>query len=220
MNKQLARKSFLIILIRFITPLFGLISLVLVKRYLGYEAVGMLAFAASFVALFSIFSDLGFGSAHLKKYNDESLDKAKCNGTLITTKLFLNVFSIVLILSFIFFLKTFTGYNFESRTLEILVYLAVVSLFFKNLKSMYTNLTTARLEIAINFVPTMSFISIQMVLKVFFVLMGFGVLYVAGAEVIAFIILSIMLYNFVQYPVVRTGRCRSRPTWITLATVR
>ena len=63
LKRQIGRKTFLKFLSTSLISFFGLIALIFVKRSpdLGYEAVGMLAFATAYVSLFQIIGDLGFG---------------------------------------------------------------------------------------------------------------------------------------------------------------
>ena len=76
-NLSLGRKSVLRLSARFLIAFFGLITSIFVQRYLGYEVVGMLAFGASFVGMFGILGDLGYGAAHIKKVNEKEMDDGK-----------------------------------------------------------------------------------------------------------------------------------------------
>ena len=69
-TKDFGRKGILSFSSKILLSIFGLVSLIFVKRYMGYEVVGMLAFASSFVAVFGIVSDLGYGNAHQKRVNE------------------------------------------------------------------------------------------------------------------------------------------------------
>ena len=89
-SRQLARKSTLGFTSNTTITLFGLVSLVVVKRFMGYEAVGMIAFSLAFCQMFAIVGDLGFTKAHLKRVS-EGLDQGMCNATLLTVKFFLTI---------------------------------------------------------------------------------------------------------------------------------
>ena len=75
MSRQIARKSVLSSSSNFLIAVFGFISMIFVKRFMGYETIGMLAFALAYVQLYSIIGDLGFGTAHLKRVNEKGLDE-------------------------------------------------------------------------------------------------------------------------------------------------
>lgn len=207
MSGQLARKSFLIMISRFFTPVLGMISLVLVKRYLGYEAVGMLAFAFSFVAVFSFLGDLGLSNAHTKKSNEKGMDEGKCNGTFVTLKLILSFVTVFAVISFLFIQKHFFNYEFENQIINTLIILAIVRLFLLNIKSIYATLITSKTEIALGFVPIVIAALVKFLLKVIFLVLGFGIASIAGAELIGSLILVILCVYFIRYPI-------SRPDWI------
>ena len=70
---MIARKSFLIISTSFITRLFGWIGLVILAKLwsdFAPEALGVIGFAMSFLAIFNIIGDLGFSRAHVKRVSE------------------------------------------------------------------------------------------------------------------------------------------------------
>ena len=69
---QIPRKAVLSFSSNILITSFGLISLIFVKRYYGFEAVGMIAFSISYMALFSLISDLGLSVSHRKIVNEVS----------------------------------------------------------------------------------------------------------------------------------------------------
>ena len=96
---QIGRKGLLKLFVSLSQSFFSLISMTLLKRSpnFGYEAVGILAFAFSYVAIFQIIGDLGFGKAHSQLSNDKNLSQEKCNGTFVTIKLFLTLMMVSVI---------------------------------------------------------------------------------------------------------------------------
>ena len=117
-NFNLGRKGVLRLSVRILMSFFGLISSIFVQRYLGYEAIGMMAFGASFISLFGIFGDLGFGSAHNKKVNEGRLDEGICNGTIISVKSFLSIFLVTLVFLIIQVWKYFSHDIFDNTTIQ------------------------------------------------------------------------------------------------------
>ena len=128
MSRQIARKSTLAFTIHILWTICSFISLFFIKKYLGYEAVGMIAFATSFIAMFTILGDLGFGVSHLKRVG-EGLDLGRCNGTIITIKLFLTMIMGTVVFSWLLIQKYIFNYEFESKTLEYLIYIFLIQYF-------------------------------------------------------------------------------------------
>ena len=145
---------------------FGFCSLVFIKRYMGYETVGIIAFSTAYVGLFSMIADMGFGAAHLKKFNEKDLDDAECNGTLLTVKLVLNFVMLAVVLSSIFLQIYIFGDNTISKTTEIILYLTLVRVFIDNFGSIGKNIFSANIARAKIMVPKFIARFIQMVLKV------------------------------------------------------
>ena len=56
-KNEISRKVFLALSSNVMVTLFGLISLFFIKRYMGYEALGIFAFAMAYVSLFKIFGE-------------------------------------------------------------------------------------------------------------------------------------------------------------------
>ena len=206
-GRQLGRKGFLGFSINITITIFGFISMFFIKRYMGYEVVGMLAFATAYISLFAIIADLGFGVAHLKRVNEKELDEGKCNGTLITVKVILNFIMVGVLLATILIPKYFFDYRFESKTLELILYLAIVRTFLHNLISIFKNMTSAKLEIAKGTIPTITGRFVQMVMKISIAIVGLGAIYLVGAEIFASLLIVLMLYPLIRhYPISKTNR--------------
>lgn len=102
----------------------GYIAMFFIIRYMGKEALGVVAFAISFVGLFSFIANMGFDSAHIKRIS-EGKDLGKCNGTYFSIKLFL-IFSMVFtVLLSIYLWKNILGHGFESPLHEKAIYIAI-----------------------------------------------------------------------------------------------
>ncbi|PJB21789.1 MAG: flippase, partial [Euryarchaeota archaeon CG_4_9_14_3_um_filter_38_12] len=80
---MIARKSMLIILTNGVNAVIGLVGLSLLAKFWGNfapTALGIVAFAMSFLGMFAFISDLGFSGAHVKRIS-EGKDLGKCIGT-------------------------------------------------------------------------------------------------------------------------------------------
>ena len=98
---MIARKVSLAFFSNVVTTGLGYISLFFVARYMGPEALGIIAFSLAYIGIFRSFSDLGFGSAHVKRVS-EGKDLGVCNGTYFSAKMLLTVVMAIIVLTTIF----------------------------------------------------------------------------------------------------------------------
>ena len=87
---MLAQRFSFAVIVRLLMQALGFVSLFFVARLMGAEALGLVAFATSYIALFQNFSDLGYGTAHIKRVS-EGKDLGICNGTYFTVKIILTI---------------------------------------------------------------------------------------------------------------------------------
>ena len=122
---MISRQSALVFINNILGALIGYIAMFAVIRFMGKEALGIAAFAISFVALFSFITNLGFDSAHIKRIS-EGKDIGKCNGTYISIKLLLiGVFIFTVFLS-LYVWTDVMGNGFETRTHEKAIYYSIM----------------------------------------------------------------------------------------------
>jgi O-antigen/teichoic acid export membrane protein len=198
---MIARKSALIITVNILNALLGYIALYFIARYMTPEDYGIMAFAYSFVALFTIFGKMGFDQAHVKRVS-EGKDLGKCIGTSITTKIgLLGIMTIVIVVA-IFFWKVVMNRGFESSIHETAVYLMlgywIIHLFIQTLIHTFRG----KKEIAKAEIPLFFETFIRVAVTIYIALTGFGAIalvlaYIAGD--IIFLLLS--LYFFREYPI-------------------
>lgn len=207
-TKDFGRKGILSFSSKILLSIFGLVSLIFVKRYMGYEVVGMLAFASSFVAVFGIVSDLGYGNAHQKRVNESNMDEGKCNGTFITIRIILSLLMLLLLLSVMIIYTNVMGNSFESKTLELIIYFTILRLFIDKLILIFRTLYSSKLQIAKLAIPRVLGRFFQLCLKVAVVLIGsFSAVYLVFAEIISgILILIILIILFRGYPL-------KKPDW-------
>ena len=151
-----------------ISNLVVIISLIFIKRYMGYEVVGALAFVVAYVALFSSISDLGLAVAHSKLYNDKNSDKAKCTGTFFFSKFSLNLVMILVVILSILIFKP----QFDSEIVPLILYLTIVKVFITNNNMFFRNFYSAKLEIAKGKLPIVIGRFLQMCTKIIIVISG------------------------------------------------
>ena len=140
---MIARKSAFIIFVQLLNGILGFVGLKFIALYMEPWEYGVVGFAYGFVALFSIFGDLGFGAAHVKRIS-EGKDVGKCVGTFAATKLILTgILASVTILSIILWRFVF-GRGFESPVHEQVVYILLFYFVLASLSQVFTTTFSAK----------------------------------------------------------------------------
>ncbi|HUV79667.1 MAG TPA: oligosaccharide flippase family protein, partial [Candidatus Bathyarchaeia archaeon] len=119
---MIARKSTLIIITQLLNGLLGYIGLKFIAIYLEPWEYGVIGFAYGFVALFSIFGNLGFDAAHIKRVS-EGKDLEKCIATFAATKLALAGVMASVVIGSVAVWKYVLGRGFETPFHESAVYI-------------------------------------------------------------------------------------------------
>ena len=125
---MIARKSLLIVIAQFLTRSLGWIGLVvLAKLWGGFapEALGVIGFAMSFVGVFNIVADLGFGQAHVKRIS-EGKDLGTCIGTFFTIKMILTSAMVAIVLLAMFLLENVLHQGFRDATKQSVVFVFLI----------------------------------------------------------------------------------------------
>ena len=205
-DHHLARKGSLSLTSNVIITIFGLVSLVAVKRNMGYEAVGMLAFSLSFCQMFVIVGNMGFSQAHLKRVG-EGLDPGMCNGTFLTMKFLLTLVMGGCIMGWYLVQKYLFHYEFGSEELETVLLIVVGQYMLLNMCLAFKTVFTARLEIARSNIPHAVGRFLVMLGKVGIAFTIGSVVYLAWAElagIVAMLLAYLVLFR--GQPLKRTNR--------------
>lgn len=147
---MIARKSALIVTSQFFARMVGWIGLVILAKLWGGfapEALGIIGFAMSFLALFNIIADLGFSRAHVKRIS-EGKDLGTCIGTYATIKLVLTGLMVTVVFAAIFIWKNVFQGSFYDATTESVVIVFIFYYIFSNLRQIATVTFEGRREIA------------------------------------------------------------------------
>jgi len=142
----LGRKGLLTFSNSICSIVFGFVVTYFVARALGPERYGILGFAIAFTGTLTAFGELGFTSAHLKLIA-ENKDFGKYVGTFFSIRIALNILLVAVALSTIYFMKKFNN-GFETKTHEVVVYIFLASLVFKNIVSVITITFDGKLQTA------------------------------------------------------------------------
>jgi O-antigen/teichoic acid export membrane protein len=202
---MIARKAVLVFLSKILVGFFGYVSLYFVARYMGPEPLGMVYFAIALVGLFRIFSDLGLGSAHIKRLS-EGMDMGKCMGTYISAKLVLTIIMVLGLYLYIAISKYFLGVTYDENQLGVIAIILIGTIILE-LSYIMHNTFVATKEIGKAAFPLLVGRFIQMLSRIIVAIFGFGVFYLAGAQVLASIVIGTsFLFLFRKYPI-------GRPDW-------
>jgi len=198
---MIARKSALIIFIQLLNGIIGFVGLKFIALYMEPWEYGIIGFAYGFVALFSIFGDLGFGAAHVKRIS-EGKDEGKCIGTFAGIKLILTGFLASTAILSIFLWRFVFGRGFESPAHEQAVYIMLFYFILANLSQVFTITFSAKKEVAKGQIPYFIYTIIRVVFTLFIAYFGLNVLILAYTYLFGEIFQFIVAYYFFKkYPV-------------------
>jgi len=199
---MIARKSLLIVSTQIVIKFLGWIGLiVLAKLWGGYapEALGSIAFAMSFLALFFAFSGAGFPQAHIKRIS-EGKDLGTCIGTYASIKIILTLFMILLVFASILIFNI----NFDDSTSSIVIVILLFYYVFKSLSKIPITTFQATKEIAKSQLASIfeNSVKIPVMILIAFFTFSIGLLavsYVSGA----FAVFLIGMWLLRKYPIKR-----------------
>lgn len=147
---MIARKSLLIVSSHFITRFLGWIGLIVLARMWGDyapDALGIIGYSMSFLALFNIIGDLGFSRAHVKRIS-EGKDSGTCIGTFAVIKLALSGIMLTILFGALFIWKTVFNQGFDDATTEPVIMVFALYYVFLNLTHIATFTFEGKQEIA------------------------------------------------------------------------
>lgn len=178
----------------------GLLSVAIVSRFMGAEALGIITSTTAFASLFAIFGDFGFGIAHYKRVS-EGLELRECIGTYFIIQSILTVimgFTTVLTL---FIFKNITGnFPFEEKYFSIFV-IIFISVLIGNMLKVITNTFAARVEKAKESITLLSQKFFVSLFRIFTAVLGLGVIYLAWSSLAGMIIASVIsIILFRKFP--------------------
>ncbi len=192
---MIARKSALILFAQLLNGIIGFVGLKFIALYMEPWEYGIVGFAYGFVSLFSIFGDLGFGAAHVKRIS-EGKDFGKCVGTFAAVKIILTgIFAFGTILSIVIWRFVF-GRGFESPLHEQAVYILLAYFILASLTQVFTATFSATKEIAKSQIPYFMFTLVRVLITLFIAYFGYGVLILAYTYLLGEIFQFVFAYYF------------------------
>jgi len=198
---MLAQRFSFSVIVRIWIQALGFVSLFFVARFMGAKALGLVAFATSYIALFQSFSDLGYGTAHIKRVS-EGKDLGKCNGTYFTIKIALTIVMCAVVVLSIVLQKYFLITSSLSYQKEIVIYIVLFAVFVSNMAMMLNITFSARKEVAKQSTGELFHKAGTVIFKVTVALTGLGVFWLAGATVFGAVIwLMVLIFYFRNLPI-------------------
>jgi len=198
---MIARKSALIIFIQILNGILGYIGLKFIALYMEPWEYGVIGFAYGFVALFSIFGQLGFDQAHVKRIS-EGKNLGTCIGTFLATKTFLAGLLASLTISSIAVWKFLLGRGFESPLHEQAVYVMIAYFVLFTLTQIMISTFNAKKEIAKAQLPLFVYTLVRVVATIFVASYGLGPLALAYAYLLGEIFHFVFaFFLFRKYPI-------------------
>lgn len=196
-----ARKTFLLMSTRFVMSLFGYISWYFITNNIDQDFVGSIGFAISFLGFFSIITDLGYSSAHIKRVS-EGKDLGRCIGTLMTIKLvLLSIFTVLLFISLWGYKNIYPQENFANSYDENVIRLMLVWAILSNITSVATNTFIAKQEIAKTQAVLFSSAVLQSIITIIIVLKWNDVYLLTSTWMIGAVIALVVAVFFIRsYP--------------------
>lgn len=191
---MLKQKLVLSYVTRILIQIFQIIVTIVVARIAGASVLGTIAFATSFVSVFTIFFDFGQGVAHIKLVS-EGKDEGKCNTIYTRIQLILSGLFFIIAFGFFLFSKFILKETFESEVHEQVILLTIFTISISNLFSIPRTIFNARVEQAKADLPELIKQIIYQLLRLTVVLLGYAALAIAWTNLIAtVIIIPIYLY--------------------------
>jgi O-antigen/teichoic acid export membrane protein len=192
-----ARKSLLIMSANLLDGLLAYIALYFISRDMGPETYGIIGFAMGFVGLFTILTDLGFNSAHIKRVS-EGKDTGTCIGTYLVSKLGFAMLFTSIVVGVVLVWKFIFGRGFESPTHELAIYIILGYYVVNSIGTFFYNTYSATKEIAKAQIPLVMGTVARTIAILFVALSGLGVLALAWAYVfgeVIFLCISILFFR-------------------------
>lgn len=180
-----------------IDGLLAYIALYFISRDMGPEAYGIIGFAMGFVGLFTILTDLGFNSAHIKRVS-EGKDMGTCLGTYLISKLSFAGLLAAIVVAVVLIWRFLLGRGFESPTHELAIYIILGYYAINSIGTFFYNTYSATKEIAKAQIPLVIGTVARTIAILFVALSGLGALALAWAYVfgeVIFLCISILFFR-------------------------
>ena len=183
--RSLARKVALSSGLNLVQQAISVVSGIVVARIVGPDVLGMLAYAAAFTGLFSALSDLGFGTAHIKRIS-EGQDLGQGMGMAWVSKIAsLGLMSLVVLVTF----WTSQQAVFAGAEQQLVFYLTLAGLVLTQLSLVPMTTLTAFQDVVRKDLPPTLLQVVNSGLRISLAVLGAGAVGLAGADAVTLLLL-------------------------------
>jgi len=112
-----------------ITQILGMIAGIVVARFAGPSVMGMIAYATSYISLLGFINGI-FGPAHIKLVS-EGKDHSQCMAVYSRLQIICALIYFIAVLALFFIQKNILHYSFESREMEWIILIALLTYTFE-----------------------------------------------------------------------------------------
>ena len=199
---NIARKILIINASNLIIGLLNYVSLFVITRYYNFPkfVLGLLNFAVGFVAVYSVFANLGFPAAHSKRIS-EGRNLARCISTYFLIRTILILLMVVAVILSIAIWKNVLHRGFETPEQERAVYVMlcyyVILLFSQNITHTYR----AKTEIVIAQMPYILEAIVRTSATIYFVFLQMDAIWIVSTYVIGSLALILSAIAFFRGPI-------------------
>ncbi len=184
---MISRQSLSIMLNNAVGSFLGFASMFLILRYMGAEALGIVAFGMGFAGLFSSITNLGTNSAHVKRIS-EGRNEPDCVATYILIKFVLTSIYGVIVLFSLYVWTDILGNGFESDLQRYSIYIFTIYWIFFSLSNIFITTFMGRREMVKAQIPNFVNNVSRFLLIVFVALFSLGTVTLMWSYTIAMFI--------------------------------
>lgn len=198
---MIARKSLLTITTKIIDGGLGYVGLFFIARYMNPTDYGIVSFAMGFITLFTIFTNLGFPSAHIKRVS-EGKDLGRCIGTFLSIRAVLIMFAVGILIGSLFVWTNVLGRGFQTNEHLLAIYIILIFWLFQQIVASFSATFQARKEMAKYQLPYLVNGIVRTGAIIYVALAGYGALTLAWTYVfgeIAHFLVTLLFFR--GYPI-------------------
>jgi O-antigen/teichoic acid export membrane protein len=173
LKSELFSKTAFLYVSTFASAIFGYIALYFATRFIGSVNYGIVAFALSFVGIFTFVTDLGFGSAHTKKVS-EGKDLQSCLSVFLLVRMFLIVIFVALVLGAMFVWEIVLGQGYEYPETHMIILIVLLYYIQISITSVFTSTFLAQRDVLRSQTITLFDVGSRAITTLVVVAFGFG----------------------------------------------
>jgi O-antigen/teichoic acid export membrane protein len=196
---MIARKSLLITVTKIFSQAVAFVGLFFVAHLMGPETLGIIGLAMGILGMFSFILYTGFEGSHVKRIS-EGKDLGKCIGTYAMIRIVVSIIFVIAVILGIFIWENFLNNEFIYE-LKIVIYILLVAMVVESLNRIITDTFTAEKLAAKTQTTEIARTFVQPPLKIGIAIGGFGVIFLAGANLVGAVISGLVaIVIFRNYP--------------------